>query len=96
MAEAISSDLVERLDPRPGDQGGAGLVEGDVAVGTDAADEELHAARRLDLLLVLGALLLQVGGVAVQQVGVLWLRAFIMLYTHGTGFVKCFLVLMPC
>ena len=70
------SDLVERLHPRPGDQGGAGLVEGDVAVGADAADEELHAARRLDLLLVLCALLLQVGGVAVQQVGVLGLRAF--------------------
>ena len=63
--------LIERLHPRPGDQGGARLVEGDVSVGPDAADEELDPARLSDLPLVGVALRLEVGRVAVQQVGVL-------------------------
>ena len=63
--------LIERLHPRPGDQGGARLVEGDVSVGPDSADEELDPARLSDLPLVGVALRLEVGRVAVQQVGVL-------------------------
>ena len=65
--------LIERLHPGPGDQGGARLVEGDVSVGPDAADEELDAARIGYLPFVVVALRFEVGGVAVQQVGILWL-----------------------
>ena len=65
--------LIERLHPGPGDQGGARLVEGDVSVGPDAADEELNAARISYLPFVVVALRLEVGGVAVQQVGILGL-----------------------
>ena len=65
--------LIERLHPGPGDQGGARLVESDVSIWPDAADEELYAARLGYLPLVRVALRLEVGGVAVQQVGILWL-----------------------
>ena len=50
----------------------ARLVEGDVAVGADASDEEVDAACLLDHLLIVLALGLQVGGVAVEDVDVLF------------------------
>ena len=62
--------LVEGLDPGPGHQARSGLVEGDVAVGPDAADEEPDAAGFGDLPLVLLALGLKVGRVAVEDVHV--------------------------
>ena len=52
----------------------ARLVEGDVAVGADASDEEVDASCLLDHLLIVLALGLQVGGVAVEDMDVL-LRA---------------------
>lgn len=60
----------ERLDARPRRQAGPGLIEGDVAVLADAAEEQVDAAGRLDLLLVLHALGLEVRRVAVQDVHV--------------------------
>ena len=41
--------LVEGLDSGPGNERRSGLVEGDVAVRPDAADEELHPAGLGDL-----------------------------------------------
>jgi len=58
------------LDARAAAQAGAGLVEGDVPIGPDAAEEELDPPRAPDLLLVRDALLLEVGGVAVEDVDV--------------------------
>ena len=72
--------LIERLHPGPGDQGGARLVEGDVSVWPDAADEELDPARLRYLSLVGVALRLEVGRVAVQQVGVLRLVQNLQIY----------------
>ena len=54
-------------------EAGAGLVEGDVAVGADAAHEEVDAAGRGDGLFIVGALSFQVRGVAVQDMDVLFL-----------------------
>ena len=66
----VGLDRVEgqRLDARAAREARAGLVEGDVAVGPDAAEEELDAAVLRDLCLVLVALLLQVRGAAVEDV----------------------------
>lgn len=47
------------------------LVERDVAVGTDTAQEEVDTAHSADLVLVLLALGVQVLGVSVQQMRVL-------------------------
>ena len=63
----------QRLLARAAAQGRARLVEGDVPVGTDAAHEEVYPAVGLDFLLKAGALGIQVGGVAVQDVGILGL-----------------------
>ena len=52
---------------------GAGLVEGDVAVGADAAHEEVDAAGGGDGLFIVLALGLDVGGVAVEDMDVLLL-----------------------
>ena len=65
--------LIERLHPGPGDQGGAWLVESDVSVGPNAADEELYATCFLYFPFIFVALRFEVGGVAVQQVGIFWL-----------------------
>ena len=60
--------LGERLEARARDKTRAGLVEGNVAVGSDAADEELDATGGLDRRLELLALARQVASVAVQYV----------------------------
>lgn len=60
----------ERLDARARHERRARLVEGDVSVGPDAADEQVHAARLLDELLEARALAHQVGRVAVEHVRV--------------------------
>ena len=49
----------------------AWLVEGNVTIGADTADEQVDAASLFDHGLILGALLVQVGGVTVQDVDVL-------------------------
>ena len=54
-------------------EAGAGLVEGDVAVGADAAHEEVDAGGGGDGLFIIGALDFEVGGVAVQNMDVLLL-----------------------
>lgn len=61
----------QRLDARARRERRARLVERDVAVGADAAEEELDAAVGLDLALVLLALLLQILRIAIQQMHVL-------------------------
>lgn len=58
----------EGLDAGARGEAGAGLVEGDVAVLADAGEEEVDAAGAPDLGLVLDALGLEVGGVAVEDV----------------------------
>ncbi len=69
---AVRDDGVrgEGLLPGAALEAGAGLVEGDVAVGADAAHEEVDAAGRGDGLLVGGTFLLEVRGVAVQDMDV--------------------------
>ena len=69
---AVGEDGVigERLDAGARGEAGAGLVEGDVAVLADARHEQVDAAGSLDLGLVLDALGLEVGRVAVQDVDV--------------------------
>ena len=60
--------VCEGLDPRAARERGAGLVERDVPVLADAAQEELDAALRGNLGLVLLALEDEVLGVSVQDV----------------------------
>ena len=69
----MPANLIERLHPGPGDQGGTWLVESDMSVGPNAADEELYASGFGNLPFVSVALRIEVGGVAVQQMGILWL-----------------------
>lgn len=59
------------LDTSAGVEGRAGLVEGNVTIGTDTAQEELNATDSGDLLLVALALEIQVCCVAVEDVDVL-------------------------
>ena len=63
-------NLVERLDPGPGHERRSRLVESDVAVRADAADEELDATGLRNFSLVFEALGLEVGRVAVEDVDV--------------------------
>lgn len=58
------------LDAGSGPETGSWLVEGDVAVGADATQEQLDAAGGLDLLLVLVAFSLEVRGVAIEDVDI--------------------------
>ncbi len=58
----------KRLDTGARRQAGAGLVEGDVPVLADAAEEEVDATHGLDLGLVLDALGFQIWRIAVQNV----------------------------
>ena len=64
------TNLVESFDPGPRHQARSGLVEGDVAVGPDAADEELDAAGLGDLPFVLLTLGLKARRVAIEDVHV--------------------------
>jgi len=59
------------LDTGTGVQGRTGLVEGNVTIGTDTAQEELDAANRGDLLLIALALEIQISCVSVKDVDVL-------------------------
>lgn len=61
----------ESLDTGAGVEGGAGLVEGNVTIGTDTAQEELNATDSGDLLLVALALEIQVCCVSIEDVDVL-------------------------
>ena len=63
--------LCERLDPSSRGQRGAWLVKGDVAIGANARKEKLDATVRGDLLLIPLALIRQIRGVSVEQVGIL-------------------------
>ena len=58
----------KRLDTGARSQAGARLVEGDVSVLADAAEEEIDATHSLDLGLVLDALGFQIWRIAVQNV----------------------------
>ena len=64
----------QRLHARSRAQRGARLVEGDVAIGADASEEQLDAAVLLDLRLVVGTFLEQIGSVSVQNVDILGTR----------------------
>lgn len=70
---SIRIDRVHRQRLQSGARGKAraGLVEGNVPVGTDAADEQLDATGLLDLRLVRGALRLQVWCIAIEDVRIL-------------------------
>ena len=57
-------------DARARSEGAAGLVERDVAVGSDAENLKIDAARLLDLGLVRGAFLAPVLGETVENVGI--------------------------
>lgn len=61
----------KRLHAGAGGEGRPGLVEGDVAVRADAAEEKLDATVGLDLLLVTLTLGNEVGGIPVEDVDVL-------------------------
>lgn len=61
----------QRLNTRTRTERRARLVKSDVAVGTDAAEEELDASVALDLGFVVGALLEKIGSVSVQDVNIL-------------------------
>jgi hypothetical protein len=50
-----------------GDERIARLVEPDVAVGTDAEDLEVDAARRRDIRFVARALFVEIGGRAIEE-----------------------------
>ena len=69
---AVGEDGVvgQRLDAGSGGEGGAGLVERDVPVGSDAPEEEVDAAVGLDGGFVGHALGFEVGGVAIEDVDV--------------------------
>lgn len=51
-------------------EAGARLVEGDVPIGTDTTKEQLDASDLIDLLFILVALGLQVGGITIEDVDV--------------------------
>lgn len=53
-------------------EAGAGLVEGDMSVGTDASEEEVDATSLYNHTLIVGTLCLQVRGIAIEDVDVLW------------------------
>lgn len=55
-------------------QTGAGLIEGDVTVRSNASQEEIDTTDGLDLGLVLCALCLQILCIPVEDVDVLWSR----------------------
>ena len=62
--------LIERLDPGPRDERRSGFVESDVAVGSDASNEEFDSAGLGNLLFVIETLDLQVRRVSVEDVHV--------------------------
>ena len=70
---AVGNDGVggEGLDTGLAGEGRAGLVEGDVAVGADAAHEEVDASGCLNHTLVAGTLGQEVGGIAVENMNIL-------------------------
>jgi len=59
------------LDSRPRNQTGTRLVESDVAVGSDAAEEEVDSPYGFDAGFVGGAFGFEIGSVTVQDVDVL-------------------------
>ena len=61
----------QRLDARARLERREGLVEGQVAIFAHTAHEEVDAARLLDARLIVGALLDQVFGIAVENVDIL-------------------------
>ncbi len=61
----------ERLYAGAGGEGGTGLVEGDMAVGTYATHEEIDAVRFLDFILVGGAFGYKIGSHPVEYMNVL-------------------------
>lgn len=74
VEEASVSDngvVSEGLDTGARVEGGTGLVEGDVTIGTDTTQEELDATNGGDLLLIALALEIEIGGIAVEDVNVL-------------------------
>lgn len=72
----ISDDgvLVEGLDPGPGEQRGPGLIEGNVAIGSNASDKELDATGFLNQFLITFTLCIEVSSVAIQDVSVIWVN----------------------
>ena len=70
---AVGDDSVggQRLDTGTGCERRERLVESDVAVGADTAEEEVYATGFLNHALIVGALSLQILGVAVQDMDVL-------------------------
>lgn len=67
-----NSIVCESLDSGATREGGAGLVEGDVAVWPDAAEEEINSTDFTDGLFVREALRFEVWGGAAEHVDILW------------------------
>jgi hypothetical protein len=60
----------KRLDPSPRPEAGARLIESEVSIGTNAAEEEFDTPDFLDLLLEVMALGFQIRRIAIQDMNI--------------------------